>query len=137
MPSGRVQASVSQTANSSSPAGESQSDRENGTQVPGNVYQFLRSLFPGGEIHIGEDSNIGLGTVPDHTDPGARGNLFRDAREAEPGPTDDGIFLSNLLRQIMPMISQNIAADNSSSALDRDTSFQVMIPSSSGEKASL
>lgn len=122
----RVQASVSQTANDTSPsAGEPQNNQESGRQVPGSIYQILRSLFPGGEIHVGEESTIGVGTVSDHVELGATGNPSPDPREAITEPTVDGIFLSNLLHQIMPVISQHVASPDSSSANDPSTSFQV------------
>ncbi|PKI66743.1 hypothetical protein CRG98_012938 [Punica granatum] len=124
-PSLRVQASISRNANSNSPsAGDLQNHQESGRQVPGSIYQFLRNLFPGGEIHGEEESSIGVGTVP-----GLRNeeisNPSRDSREPERGATGDGIFFSNLLHQIMPIISEQVAGADSSSARDRDSSFQA------------
>lgn len=125
----RAQASIPRTANSNSPsADEPQNNQESGRQVPGSIYQILRSLFPGGEIHVEEESSIGVHMVPDHAELGATGNPLSDGREAEPEATVDGIFLSNLLHQIMPVISQHVAAPDSSSAHDRDSSFQATNP---------
>ncbi|KAK4764325.1 hypothetical protein SAY87_013763 [Trapa incisa] len=117
-PSVRVQASISQTANNTPPADEPHDNQENGGQVPESVYQILRSLFPGGEIHVEEESTIDNGTISDHDELGTPGNPSPDPQETEAVPTMDGIFLSNLLHQIMPIISQHLASADSSSAND-------------------
>ncbi|KAK9269697.1 hypothetical protein L1049_001475 [Liquidambar formosana] len=84
--------------------GGTQNNQESDTEIPSSVVQFLRTLFPGGEIHVDDASIQGAptGSVTEHEGT-ASGAV--DAQEA--GVTDEGIFLSNLLCQIMPLISQN------------------------------
>ncbi|PON53526.1 Ubiquitin [Trema orientale] len=92
-------------------AGGMQSNTESDRQIPSSVMQFIRSLFPGGEIHVEDGSSEGTaaGSHPDHarTSSGAQGEP-----EAEPGPSEEGIFFSNLLRQIMPLISQQAGSES-------------------------
>ncbi|BBH08568.1 Ubiquitin-like superfamily protein [Prunus dulcis] len=86
-------------------AGGTQNNQESERQIPSGILQFIRNLFPGGEIHVEDGSAEGLttGSVSDQarTSSGVVG-----AQEAEPRVTDEGLFLSNLLHQIMPFISQ-------------------------------
>ncbi|KAJ7957466.1 Large proline-rich protein bag6 [Quillaja saponaria] len=72
-------------------------------QIPNNVLQYLRALFPGGEIHVEDPSLQGTATpVSEHL--GASRGVAH-VPEAEPRVTDEGVYLSNLLREIMPLIS--------------------------------
>ncbi|XP_021808980.1 large proline-rich protein bag6 isoform X2 [Prunus avium] len=86
-------------------AGGTQNNQESERQIPSGILQFIRNLFPGGEIHVEDGSAEGLttGSVSDQarTSSGVVG-----AQEAELRVTDEGLFLSNLLHQIMPFISQ-------------------------------
>ncbi|XP_008242909.1 PREDICTED: large proline-rich protein bag6-A isoform X1 [Prunus mume] len=86
-------------------AGGTQNNQESERQIPSGILQFIRNLFPGGEIHVEDGSAEGLttGSVSDQarTSSGVVG-----AQEAEPRVTDEGLFFSNLLHQIMPFISQ-------------------------------
>ncbi|KAI9117193.1 hypothetical protein K1719_011359 [Acacia pycnantha] len=86
-------------------AGGLQSNQESERQIPNNVLQFIRALFPGGEIHVEDPSSQGTTSAPtlDHagTSTGAA-----CVPESEPRASEEGIFLSNLLREVMPLISQ-------------------------------
>lgn len=88
------------------------------------MLQFLRALFPGGEIHVEDQSSQGTtaGVTSAATSSGAA-----QAPEAEPNVSEEGIFLSNLLRGIMPVISQHIGrgGDSSEDQVTRDPSTQV------------
>ncbi|GLU09588.1 hypothetical protein SLE2022_264400 [Rubroshorea leprosula] len=80
-----------------------QNNQESERQLPSSVLQFLRTIFPGGEIHVEDPSSIGMATVsaPEHA------STSSNPSAAESIVTDQGVFLSNLLHQIMPFISQH------------------------------
>lgn len=93
--------------------------------------QFLRTLFPGGEIHLeegGVEETPAAGSEPDQartsSSPGG-------APEAEQRVSDEGLFLSNLLNQIMPIIAPQVSTEppepNNASvhAMTQDSSNQV------------
>ncbi|XP_038711646.1 ubiquitin-like domain-containing protein CIP73 isoform X1 [Tripterygium wilfordii] len=73
-------------------------------QIPNSVFEFLRNLVPGGEIHVEDASSQGTatGSVSEHA------GRSSAPVEAEHGATDEGIFLSNLLQEIIPFISQQV-----------------------------
>lgn len=73
-------------------------------QLPSSVLQFLRSIFPDGEILVENSSSHGTATAS-ATEHGGPTTIDPPAA-AEPAVTDQGAFLSNLLRQVMPYISQ-------------------------------
>ncbi|XP_062158133.1 ubiquitin-like domain-containing protein CIP73 isoform X2 [Alnus glutinosa] len=115
-------------------ADRTQNSQESDGHLPSSVMQFLRTLFPDGEIHVEEASSegTGRGAVSDHV--GASGG-FVNAPEAEPRASDEGIFLSNLLHQIIPLISPQAgaepdarhteAANASENTMPRDSSTQA------------
>lgn len=98
--------------------------------------QFLRTLFPGGEIHVEDGGLEGTpaGSEPDQarTSSGVPG-----APEAESMVSDEGLFLSNLLRQVMPVIAQQAGAEQdvvppelinaSERTMTQDSSTQVSV----------
>ncbi|KAL5065236.1 hypothetical protein RYX36_026973 [Vicia faba] len=91
-----------------------------------NVIQFLRTLFPGGEIHV-EDSSLqgaNAGSAAVHA---ATSTAAPQVPEAEPPVSDEGVFLSNVLREIMPVISQQVGSERNSSddQMAQDSSTQV------------
>lgn len=101
--------------------------------MPSSVLQFLRTMFAGGEIEHVEDFNsqgIATNPVTEHSE-AAAGAM--DAQQAEPEVTDEGIFLSNMLREMMRFISQdvdpNVAPPEGSSASEHgtDSSSQVSL----------
>ncbi|XP_059635237.1 ubiquitin-like domain-containing protein CIP73 isoform X2 [Cornus florida] len=78
--------------------GGSGNNQESESEVPSEILQYLRTLFPGSEIQVGD-------AVPLET---ATGSVAQNAgtTSGESRESDEGIFLSNLLQQIMPFISQ-------------------------------
>ncbi|XP_057416746.1 ubiquitin-like domain-containing protein CIP73 [Lotus japonicus] len=110
-------------------------NNESERQVPSSVLQFLRALFPGGEIHVEDPSSQGTtaGVTSAATSSGAA-----QAPEAEPNVSEEGIFLSNLLRGIMPVISQHIGrgGDSSEDQVTRDPSTQVEIGAGTSRRQS-
>ncbi|MBA0693688.1 hypothetical protein Goari_004045, partial [Gossypium aridum] len=90
-------------------AGRSQNNQDSERQSPSNVLQFLRTIFPGGEIQVEEASS--QGTARDSVRGQAEASNVAPA--AETSITNQGVFLSNLLHQIMPYISQHAGSQRS------------------------
>ncbi|KAM3714233.1 hypothetical protein ACB098_01G319100 [Castanea mollissima] len=117
-------------------AGGTQNNPDSDRQLPSSVVQLLRTLFPGGEIHVEEASSqeTARGAVPGHA---GTSNGVMNAMEPEPRVSDEGIFLSNMLRQIIPLISQQAGVEpdgrhmeetnTSEDRLPRDSSSQVSV----------
>lgn len=117
-------------------AGGTQNNPDSDRQLPSSVVQFLRTLFPGGEIHVEEASSqeTARGAVPEHA---GTSNGVMNAMEPEPRVSDEGIFLSNMLRRIIPLISQQAGVEpdgrhteetnTSEDRLPRDSSSQVSV----------
>ncbi|CAL0330456.1 unnamed protein product [Lupinus luteus] len=120
-------------------AGGAQNNQESESQTPNTALQFLRALFPSGEIHV-EDSSIqgtGPGSTSEHA---ATSGGSSHVPEAELRASDEGIFLSNVLREIMPLISQRAGSDGNPSvdqmAQDSSTLVETDAGTSSGESGS-
>lgn len=99
--------------------------------VPDSVLQFLRTIFPGGQIeHVGDFNSQGIpiNLVTEHS---VTATGAMDAQQAVPEVTDEGIFLSNMLQDMMPFISQDMDPNvtppkgSSTSKHKTDTSSQV------------
>ncbi|KAA3476839.1 large proline-rich protein bag6-like isoform X1 [Gossypium australe] len=90
-------------------AGRTQNNQDSERQSPSNVLQFLRTIFPGGEIQVEEASS--QGTARDSVRGQAEASNVAPA--AETSITNQGVFLSNLLHQIMPYISQHAGSQRS------------------------
>lgn len=86
-------------------SGGTQNDQESERQVPSGILNLLRALFPGGEIHVEDGSVQGMNSSS-VSDQARTSNGVAVAPEAEPRVSEEGIFLSNLLHQVMPLISQ-------------------------------
>ncbi|KAL6528869.1 hypothetical protein OROMI_029045 [Orobanche minor] len=77
--------------------------------VRGGLEQLLSTIFPGEHVL----SNRGSGSVPSHNTEAAAAAAARDTggsstqEPASAAVSDEGIILSNILRQIMPIISQS------------------------------
>ncbi|XP_057968312.1 ubiquitin-like domain-containing protein CIP73 isoform X4 [Malania oleifera] len=82
-----------------------QHNQESGGQITNGVVEFLRTLFPGGEIHVEDVSSQGIGTGS-VTQPAGPTSSVGVVQGPDPRPTEEGIFLSNLLHRLMPSISQ-------------------------------
>ncbi|CAN0901103.1 Ubiquitin-like domain-containing protein CIP73 [Linum grandiflorum] len=92
-----------------SAAGGARANQESEGQVPSSIMQLLRSLFPVGEIHVEGASGPGATTPPPPAAAAAPQNAGPSAdseQGSESAPTNEGIFLSNLLRQILPVVSE-------------------------------
>ncbi|KAJ6372625.1 hypothetical protein OIU76_027021 [Salix suchowensis] len=89
-------------------ASGAQNNQDSERHIPNNILQLLRTILPG-DIHMEDASSQGTTTssVPET----ARQSTATAV--AEPRATDEGIFLSNLLRQIMPLMSQSGGAEPS------------------------
>ncbi|KAL5547686.1 hypothetical protein UlMin_002917 [Ulmus minor] len=107
-------------------AGGMQNNLESERQVPGSVLNLLRTLFPGGEIHVDDGSSEGTAadSIPEQarTSSGVAG-----APETEPRPSDEGIFLSNLLHQIIPVVSQQAGSESDAVPPEQANAFQRMM----------
>lgn len=104
---------------SSSSLGEVTDGQGISSHIHNRLQQLLRTMFPGENVQViggggiggdrqGMDSNSGMGNLP-------------AARSADNSPATaaasvEGAFLSNLLRQIMPIISENREADSSNTS---------------------
>ncbi|EOY31278.1 Ubiquitin-like superfamily protein, putative isoform 5 [Theobroma cacao] len=89
-------------------AGRTQNNQDSERQIPSSV-QFLRAIFPGGEINVEEASVQGAATGSVQEQAGTSSG----APAAEPSITDQGVFLSNLLHQIMPYVPQQASSQQS------------------------
>ncbi|XVE71560.1 hypothetical protein DITRI_Ditri10aG0161100 [Diplodiscus trichospermus] len=90
-------------------AGRNQNNQDSERQIPGSILQFLRSIFPGGEIQVEEASLPGTATDSVLEQAGTSSGTAT----AEPSITDQGVFLSNLIHQIMPFVSQHAGSQQS------------------------
>ncbi|XP_039033460.1 ubiquitin-like domain-containing protein CIP73 isoform X1 [Hibiscus syriacus] len=99
-----------------------QNNQEAERQIPSSILQFLRGIFPGSEIQVEEASLQGTATDTIMEQAGtSSGNVA-----AEQNATDEGVFLSNLLHQIMPYISQHAGSQQSAvSTEEANTSTQA------------
>ncbi|KAL7164160.1 hypothetical protein ACSBR2_040135 [Camellia fascicularis] len=82
------------------------------TQIHGGLDQLLRSIFPGEHIHVGDVNFHGMGTSSAAVHAGTTQSAAT-TQVAAPREGDEGLFLSNLLRQIMPIISESTASGSS------------------------
>ncbi|GMJ07257.1 hypothetical protein HRI_004394900 [Hibiscus trionum] len=78
-------------------------------QIGSSILQLQRTIYPGGEIQVEEASSQGT------TTDSVRGQVetSNGAPAFEPNTADQGAFLSNLLHQIMPYISQHVGLQQS------------------------
>lgn len=89
-------------------AGGLQNNHESDQQIPSSIIQFLRNLYPG-EVHV-EDGNVEETAVGSDSNQ-ARTSIDVETAQADLRVSEEGIFLSNMLRQIMPIISQQAGPD--------------------------
>ncbi|KAF5938352.1 hypothetical protein HYC85_022611 [Camellia sinensis] len=82
------------------------------TQIHGGLDQLLRSIFPGEHIHVGDVNFHGMGTSSAAVHTGTTQSAAT-TQVAAPREGDEGLFLSNLLRQIMPIISESTTSGSS------------------------
>ncbi|GMI97628.1 hypothetical protein like AT5G25270 [Hibiscus trionum] len=72
-------------------------------QISSSILQFLRTIYPGGEIQVEEAGSQGTATDSIR----GQAETSSGAPASEPNTADQGVLLSNLLHQIMPYISQH------------------------------
>ncbi|XVF47978.1 hypothetical protein PTKIN_Ptkin03bG0153300 [Pterospermum kingtungense] len=114
-------------------AGRTQNNQDSERQVPSSILQFLRTIFPGGEIQVEEASLQGTATESAQVQAGTSSG----APTAEPNITDQGVFLSNLLQQIMPYISQHAGSQQSSVTTEEANTSTLAENSSNGNSRRL
>ncbi|XP_043702569.1 ubiquitin-like domain-containing protein CIP73 [Telopea speciosissima] len=102
----------SNSSNNILPSDGTQSGHGTSNQIPNRLDELLRTIFPGEHIRVSDISFQPMATTSSTESAGTtRGAV--DAREAVAGvDSDEGLFFSNLLRQIMPYISQIGAAES-------------------------
>ncbi|XAR71011.1 hypothetical protein NMG60_11028083 [Bertholletia excelsa] len=97
-------------ANASAPSGDGvQNGQEFSAQLQSGIDQLLRSIFPREQIRISDINLPGMVTSTAASTVGSS-HSAASAQETAPRAGDEGLFLSNLLRQIMPIISENTAS---------------------------
>ncbi|XP_028073804.1 ubiquitin-like domain-containing protein CIP73 [Camellia sinensis] len=82
------------------------------TQIHGGLDQLPRCIFRGEHIHVGDVNFHGMGTSSAAVYAGTTQSAAT-TQVAAPREGDEGLFLSNLLRQIMPIISESTASGSS------------------------
>ncbi|KAK4388633.1 Ubiquitin-like domain-containing protein CIP73 [Sesamum angolense] len=92
------------SGNGTSPA-EVLSDRGFPAQEQSGLEQLLRTIFPG--EHAPSDNANPTGSVPSHSE---TAQVVDTSQEAASIVSDEAMFLSNILRQVMPIISENTGA---------------------------
>ncbi|KAH9616759.1 hypothetical protein KSS87_008793 [Heliosperma pusillum] len=88
------------------------SDANAGGQISADIFQMMRGLFPGGELHV--ESVNSEGTATGVTEQGPPSGTARE--EAESMVTEEGLFLSRMLQHVMPMIETSIQRDDATSS---------------------
>ncbi|KAK8695234.1 hypothetical protein V6N13_000402 [Hibiscus sabdariffa] len=83
-------------------AGRTQNNQDSERQISSSILQFLRTIYPGGEIQVQEAGTQGTTTDSSR----GQAETSSGATASEPNTADQGVQLSNLLHQIMPYISQ-------------------------------
>lgn len=107
-----------------------QSDVPGADEIRGSLDQFFRTMLANEQIH---DINFhGMGTAP------VNGNVeaarASNSQASSSGVGDDGTFLSNLLRQIMPIVSQNTSEANNSSVEEEVEDRNTRVSSASADE---
>ncbi len=117
-------------------AGGTQNNPDSDRQLPSSVMQFLRTLFPGGEIHVEEASSqeTARGSVPEHA---GTSNGVTNAMEPEPRVSDEGIFLSNMLRQIIPLVSQQAGVEPDARLTEETNTSENRLPQDSSTQVTM
>lgn len=84
-------------------------------QVHSRISQLLRTMFPGENVQIVSGDRQGMDSNPVTVNLAAAQNADNSSAAATgeaAATSDEGTFLSNVLRQIMPIISGNTEADS-------------------------
>ncbi|KAK9029622.1 hypothetical protein V6N11_026730 [Hibiscus sabdariffa] len=93
-------------------SGWTQNNQDSQRQIDSSILQFPRTIYPGDEIQVEEASSQGTST--DFVS--GQVETSNGAPAFEPNTADQGVFLSNLLHQIMPYITQQAGLQQSTAA---------------------
>ncbi|KAK8602081.1 hypothetical protein V6N13_058259 [Hibiscus sabdariffa] len=93
-------------------SGWTQNNQDSQRQIGSSILQFPRTIYPAGEIQVEEASSQGTST--DFVS--GQVETSNGAPAFEPNTADQGVFLSNLLHQIMPYITQHAGLQQSTAA---------------------
>ncbi|XP_074281197.1 ubiquitin-like domain-containing protein CIP73 isoform X1 [Silene latifolia] len=88
------------------------SDANGRGQISADIFQMMRGLFPGGELHVESVNSEGIATGVTEQEPPS--DTVRE--DAEARVTEEGLFLSRMLQHVMPMIETSIQRDDPSSS---------------------
>ncbi|XP_019177002.1 PREDICTED: large proline-rich protein bag6-B-like isoform X2 [Ipomoea nil] len=78
-------------------------NRSSTGEMSSRVEHFLRALFPGEQLQVENVSVHGMNT---HSAAGESVATQNTAASQETGAIEDGVFLSNILRHILPIVSE-------------------------------
>lgn len=81
--------------------------------------QFIRTIFPEEEVHFGGDFNFQGPATSSVTHNVQTTEAAANTQEAASRVVDEGTFFSNMLRQVMPYISQSTASESNLSPSER------------------
>ncbi|KAK9279406.1 hypothetical protein L1049_013085 [Liquidambar formosana] len=112
--------------------GGTQDNQEISSQIHRRLDQWLRTIFPGEQIHFGGDVDFQGPATSSTTQHVGATEAAVNTQEASLSVGDEGTFLSNLLRQIMPVISQHTAMGSNMASSDRAD----VLESSNGQASS-
>ncbi|KAE9609759.1 putative ubiquitin [Lupinus albus] len=112
-------------------AGGAENNPEPERQIRNSVLQHLRALFPGGDIHVEDSSLQGTAAVSISEHAATLGDSSH-VPEAEPRASDEGLFLSNVLREIMPLISQRTGSDRNPSVDQMAEDYSTRVETDAG-----
>ncbi|KAL4298417.1 hypothetical protein GQ457_12G024410 [Hibiscus cannabinus] len=93
-------------------SGWTQNNQDSQRQIGSSILQFPRTIYPGDEIQVEEASSQGTST--DFVS--GQVETSNGAPAFDPNTADQGVFLSNLLHQIMPYITQQAGLQQSTAA---------------------
>ncbi|XP_057773816.1 ubiquitin-like domain-containing protein CIP73 [Salvia miltiorrhiza] len=102
---------------------EALNDQGFSAQVRG-LEQLLSSIFPGGQI-LSESTELPhSASAPSHAE-AAQGT--HNSQESASAVSEEGVLLSNILRQIMPMLSENTGAEDNRTSTEGANSDETQV----------
>ncbi|KAK6942219.1 hypothetical protein RJ641_027596, partial [Dillenia turbinata] len=108
--------------------GRTQNYQEFERQIQDSTFQ---TLFPGGEFHVVDTGFQEPPAGSAANNAGIQGSAM-NGQQAEPTVSDEGFFLSYLLRQIMPLISEEVRTDPNNSGSGRSPQSSSQAEENSG-----
>lgn len=79
-------------------------NRSSTGEMSSRVEHFLRALFPGEQLQV---ENVSVHGMNAHSAAGESVATQNAAASQETGAIEDGVFLSNILRHILPIVSES------------------------------